>query len=101
MSVLLGIVLGGVIFLWARECLGAAPAIAAVLFFALEPNLLAHFGLVATDASLACFVFATIYFAHAGRVDRTFNQCLLGRVALVVAGRKNAEAWNPTTARHC
>jgi len=62
MSVLLGIVLGGLIFLWARECLGPAPAIAAVLFFALEPNLLAHFGLVTTDASLACFVFGAIYF---------------------------------------
>ena len=28
----------------------------------MEPNLLAHFGLVTTDASLACFVFGAIYF---------------------------------------
>jgi hypothetical protein len=62
MSVLLGIVLGGLIFLWARECLGPAPALAAVAFFAIEPNLMAHFSLVTTDASLACFVFGAVYF---------------------------------------
>ena len=62
MSVLLGIVLGGLIFLWARECLGPVPAAAAVFFLAFEPNLLAHFGLVTTDASLTCFVFGAIYF---------------------------------------
>ena len=45
-----------------RECLGPVAAVAAVVLFPFEPNLLAHFGLVTTDASLTCFVFGTIYF---------------------------------------
>jgi hypothetical protein len=61
-SVLVGVLLGALIFFWSRDWLGPTPALIAVALFALEPNLAAHFSLVTTDGGLACFVFGTVYF---------------------------------------
>jgi hypothetical protein len=62
MVVLLGALLGILVFCWAREWLGLVPAAAAVMLFAFEPNLLAHASLVTTDLGLTTFVFGTTYF---------------------------------------
>ena len=62
MVVLLGVVLGVLVFCWAREWLGLVPAAAALVLFAFEPNLLAHASLVTTDLGLTTFVFGTTYF---------------------------------------
>ncbi len=59
--VLLGVLLGVVVFLWTYEWLGFAPAVAALAMVAFEPNVVAHFSLVTTDAALAGFSFAASY----------------------------------------
>jgi hypothetical protein len=63
MPVVLGVVLGILIFLWTREWLGFTPAVIALACYTFEPNLLAHASLVTTDFGVTCFIFGTIYFA--------------------------------------
>jgi tetratricopeptide (TPR) repeat protein len=62
MVVMLGVLLGILVFCWAREWLGLVPAAAALVLFALEPNLMAHASLVTTDLGVTTFVFGTVYF---------------------------------------
>jgi hypothetical protein len=62
MIVLLGVGLGTVLFLWAREWLGFRPAVVALVCYTIEPNIAAHASLVTTDSGFACFMFATVYF---------------------------------------
>jgi hypothetical protein len=58
---LLGLLLGVVLFLWARELFGVVPATAVLLLFALEPNILAHSSVVKDDLGVSCFIFLATY----------------------------------------
>ncbi|MGA2221407.1 MAG: glycosyltransferase family 39 protein [Verrucomicrobiia bacterium] len=62
MIALLGILLGVLIFSWVREWLGFGPAAIALVFYSVEPNILAHSSLVTTDFGTTCFFFGTVYF---------------------------------------
>src|SRR5262245_9122208 len=62
MIVVWGIVLGLLVFAWAYEWLGFLPALIALTFYTLEPNIAAHASLVTTDLGLTCFMFGTVYF---------------------------------------
>jgi hypothetical protein len=62
MIVIVGIVLGILLWCWTCEWLGPAPAFWVLLFYTLSPNLLANTSLVTTDAGITCFMFGTIYF---------------------------------------
>ena len=62
MNVLLGVLLGILLFAWAQEWLGFGPAVGALALYTCEPNLLAHASLVTTDLGSTCFIFGTLYF---------------------------------------
>ena len=62
MIVLLGVLLGALLFSWSRELFGFWPATVVLGLYCLEPAILAHFGLVTTDAGMACFTFGVVYF---------------------------------------
>ena len=62
MNVCWGILLGCLIFFWARELWGLVPASLALAIYAFEPNILAHSSLVTTDVGVSCFIFGTTYF---------------------------------------
>lgn len=62
MIALLGVLLGFLIFFWAKEWLGFWPAVFALAFYTFEPNLLAHSSLVTTDFGVTCFLFGAVYF---------------------------------------
>jgi hypothetical protein len=62
MIVLLGLLLGILLFSWARELFGFAPAAVTLGLYTLEPNTLAHSSLVTTDLGVACFIFGAVYF---------------------------------------
>jgi hypothetical protein len=62
MVVLLGVALGILLFCWVREWLGAAPAIVALILYAMEPNIAAHSALVTTDLGVTCLMFGAVYF---------------------------------------
>jgi len=53
--ILLAALLGVLIYSWGREILGEGAALGAVLLYALDPTMLAHSYLVATDVGVAAF----------------------------------------------
>ena len=53
--VLLAALLGILLYAWGREMVGPAAALGALFLYALDPTVLAHSYLVATDAGLAAF----------------------------------------------
>src|SRR5262249_52844934 len=68
MVVLLGLVLGALVFFWTDELFGRLAALIAVAMVFFEPNIVAHFSLVTTDAAITTFVFGSMYFLW--RVNR-------------------------------
>ena len=80
MIVLCGIGLGILVFAWAYEWLGLAPAAGATALYAISPNVLAHTSLVTTDAGSACFIFGTVYLLW-----RTTRRYSAGNLAGLIA----------------
>ncbi|HUJ70986.1 MAG TPA: glycosyltransferase family 39 protein [Verrucomicrobiae bacterium] len=68
---LLGVLLGILVFCWARELVGFWPAVIVLGLYCTEPNVMAHSGLVTTDLGAACFIFGSVYFAW--RTARNFS----------------------------
>jgi len=62
MIVLLGVLLGILLFCWARELFGFWPAAVVLGLYLIAPNILAHSRLVTTDFGVACFAFGAVYF---------------------------------------
>jgi len=61
--ILLGALLGLLLYLWARELFGPGPALFSLALFALSPNILAHARLVTADILLALTYFLTFFLA--------------------------------------
>lgn len=113
MMVQLGVLLGVLVFCWARELFGFWPAAIVLGFYTLEPNILAHCRLVTTDFGVTCFGFGVAYFLwrtarrlSAGNVvglaaffalaqSSKFSAVLFGPVvlALLVARACQKSAW--------
>ena len=83
MVVLCGVVLGLLVFSWAYEWLGFVPAVFALLFYLLSPNLLAHSSLVTTDAGITLFIFGAVY--SLWRTTRRWSAGNVAGVAVCVA----------------
>ncbi|MFH1789149.1 MAG: glycosyltransferase family 39 protein, partial [Candidatus Altiarchaeota archaeon] len=64
MIMLLSVLMGVIVFVWARQLYGVKAGIFAVFLFSFEPNLIAHSGLVTTDAGVSFFILATFYFLY-------------------------------------
>ncbi len=62
MNVLLGVVLGLLLFCWVGEWLGFRAAAVALGLYTIEPNIAAHSSLVTTDLGVTCFIFGAVYF---------------------------------------
>jgi 4-amino-4-deoxy-L-arabinose transferase-like glycosyltransferase len=97
MIVLLGVLLGILLFCWTRELLGFLPAVMALVFYTLEPNLLAHARLVTTDFGVVCFVFGTMYFLwRTARALSLANACgLIGFFTLAQISKFSAVLLGP------
>lgn len=64
----LALLLGYFVYLWSRELFGAEVAVASALFYALDPNFLAHSSVVQTDVPFAVFFYRQLFFlAHSKR----------------------------------
>jgi len=57
-------------FLFARSLFGDAAGLIALLFFAFEPNVLAHGALITTDAAVSAFILLTIFAFYQYRESR-------------------------------
>jgi hypothetical protein len=80
MIVLLGVLLGVLVFCWTHELFGFWPAVIVLGLYTIEPNILAHSRLVTTDFGVTCFVFGTMYFLW-----RTTRCLSMGNLCGVVA----------------
>src|SRR5262245_6939364 len=80
MVVLLGVVLGAVLYWWAFEWFGWMTAVVALALYTLEPNLASHARLVTTDFGVTCFIFAAVFFLW-----RTVERWSLVNVAALAA----------------
>ncbi len=83
MIVVLGLLLGVLVFCWSRELFGFWPAVLALWLYLLEPNLLAHGQLVTTDFGLTLFFFGAVYFLW--RTTRRLNVGNVTGLAVFVA----------------
>jgi hypothetical protein len=83
MIVLLGIGLGVLVFCWGYQVFGFATGTVLLAMSCLEPNLLAHAGLVTTDLGVTCFAFGTVYFLW--RAVRDWSVMNVAGVALFFA----------------
>jgi len=59
--VLLSLLLGLLVFQWARELYGLWPGLFAFFLYSFEPNIITHSRLTTNDLVLTLFVFATLY----------------------------------------
>jgi len=57
---LLSLVLGWAIYRWARRLFGAPGALLALSLWVLDPNVVAHSGLVTTDLGITLFIFLSV-----------------------------------------
>jgi hypothetical protein len=80
MTVVLGLLLGIMVFSWARELFGFWTAATILALYCVEPNIVAHSSLVTTDLGMACFSFGALYFLW-----RTTRKLTGGNVAGVAA----------------
>jgi tetratricopeptide (TPR) repeat protein len=83
MVVLWAVALGILLFFWTSEWLGFAPAVVALAFFTLEPNIAAHATLITTDLGVTFFLFGAVYFLW--RTCRTPSAANTGGVAVFTA----------------
>ncbi|HEX8372328.1 MAG TPA: glycosyltransferase family 39 protein [Chthoniobacterales bacterium] len=60
--VCLGLMLGLLIFLWAEHLFGFAGGTLALLLYSLDPNFIAHSGLVTTDVGMSLFLLGAVFF---------------------------------------
>jgi len=75
--VLLGGLLGLVIFFWTRELHGLHAAFAALVLYVLDPNILAHSALVHTDIPFSLALFTGTYFLWRTLREMTWLNCLM------------------------
>ena len=74
------LLLGCLVFVWARRLFGRRAALFALFLYAFEPNLIAHSALVTTDLAVACLFFLTIYVLF-----RLVEAASISRIALMAA----------------
>jgi len=59
--ILLGGLLGALIYWWGRELVGSAAALGALFLYALDPTIVAHSALVTTDAGVTAFAMLFLF----------------------------------------
>ncbi len=68
-----GILMGLVLYLWARELWGDWPGVFVLLLYVFDPTILAHSGVVHTDIGVSSFTVLTLYalwrFSRSGRLS--------------------------------
>jgi hypothetical protein len=92
MTVLLGCLLGTIVFLWARDVWGERAGLVALALVTLEPNLRAHASLVTTDLGFTAFAVLGIYgvWRASARWSRAAAATAVAGVALAVVSKFTA-----------
>jgi hypothetical protein len=70
---LVGVILGAMVFRWARDLHSLAAGIVALASYAFDPNILAHSALITTDVAATTLIVATLYTLYRS-MDRSASQ---------------------------
>jgi hypothetical protein len=81
----LGLALALCIFLWARELYGFEAAVAALVLFCFDPNVIAHAPIVQTDIPFALFFFGSTYFFWRSLQQMNWLNLLLATILFALA----------------
>lgn len=60
--ILISVILGIALFIWTKELGGTLAGLLALIFYAADPNIIAHNHYVTTDIGIAAFIFLAFYF---------------------------------------
>ncbi len=85
MIILIGCVLGWLIYLWARELYGYKGALFSLFLYAFNPNIVAHSSLITIDIGASCFIFLSIYCFWRYLNNRSGHSIMIAGVALGLA----------------
>jgi len=77
MFILLSLILGYYVFLFAKDLYGTKPALFALFLYSFSPNIIAHSRIVHTDIPLTLFCFATIYHLRKYLLHKQNKQLIL------------------------
>lgn len=83
--VLLGLLMGILVYLWARDLYGPGAATVALVFFAFNPTLIAHSHLVTVDVGAATLVLLTLYLFYRWALAPSPARLLFAGLALGLA----------------
>jgi 4-amino-4-deoxy-L-arabinose transferase-like glycosyltransferase len=61
MIILLGCLLGWLLYLWGKEIYGYKGALFALFLYAFNPNIITHSSLTTIDIGASCMIFLSIY----------------------------------------
>ncbi len=79
------ILLGIIIFLWAKALFGPYGGLLALAFYVLDPNMLAHSGLATTDMAAACTILLAVYWMRGYFLAPTRWRLLLAGLGIGLA----------------
>lgn len=82
MILFLGVILGLLVYFWAKELGGQLTGIIALSFFCLSPNMIAHSSLYTTDLGVSLFFTATFYFCYRFLKTYSFREVVLSGLSL-------------------
>jgi len=83
--VLLGLLMGVIVYYWARDLYGPAAGVVALTFFAFNPTLIGHSHIVTADVGTATFVVLALYLFHRWMLQPTPGRLLLAGLELGIA----------------
>jgi Dolichyl-phosphate-mannose-protein mannosyltransferase/Tetratricopeptide repeat len=81
----LALLLGFFVYLWSRDLFGPEAAIVSTLFYALDPNILAHSSAIQTDLPFAAFFFIGTYYFWSTLIHPAWKNLLLTALAFGLA----------------
>ena len=84
-TILATLLLDLLVYLWAFELYGEAPALAACLLCVISPNLLAHGSLGTTDMYHTLGVVASLYFFRQFLIEPTWKRAIISGLVLALA----------------
>ena len=85
MIIILGCLLGWLIYLWAKDLYGYKGALFALFLYIFNPNILAHSSLITIDIGASCMIFLSIYCFWKYLNNRNRNSLIIAGAALGLA----------------
>lgn len=85
MTIILGCLLGWLLYIWAKDLYGCKGALFALFLYVFNPNIIAHSSLITIDIGASCMIFLSIYCFWKYLINRNLNSIMIAGLALGLA----------------